>query len=126
MGGLICSGQDFSNQAPHKIEGLPRRLGIELRPYNSLATLLTFYPDTIFRSLSNIFSSVAKGHWKSLASHKDINMTATQVALIERLSASKDPSDCVLSGWEVSRRSTVGTMYDLLVDCGFNDVADLL
>jgi hypothetical protein len=31
-GGLICSGQDFgghgeaANQAPHKIEGLPRRL----------------------------------------------------------------------------------------------------
>ena len=39
---------------------------------------------------------------------------------------SDDPSECVLSRWEVSNKSTVGTMYDLLVDCELPDVADHL
>ncbi|CAB4002729.1 alpha-tubulin N-acetyltransferase 1-like [Paramuricea clavata] len=51
----------------------------------------------------------AKGYWRELASHDDINMSATQVALLERLSASKDPSDCVLSNWEAQGLHTVIT-----------------
>ncbi|XP_028394607.1 uncharacterized protein LOC114518814 [Dendronephthya gigantea] len=71
-------------------------------------------------------SLTANDCWKTLASHKDINLTKIDIDLIEMKKAMKDPSEAVLSHWEVSNTSTVGTMYDLLVDCGFNQIADNL
>lgn len=53
-------------------------------------------------------------------------MKPMDVTLLEQRSSSKDPSEIVLSTWEVSTRSTVGTMYDLFVDCGLGDLADHL
>ena len=66
----------------------------------------------------------ANGLWEKLASHKDIDIRPIDVKMLKI--RNEDPSECVLSRWEVSNKSTVGTMYDLLVDCELPDVADHL
>ena len=78
----------------------------------------------MYNKYALFFSSVGNGSWESLVSHNDIDMKATDIAYLKQ--SNKDPAESVLSSWEVSTRSTVGTMYDLLVDCDLNDVADRL
>ena len=67
---------------------------------------------------------IAKGLWESLASHPSIDMKQVDVDYLKN--SGKDCSENVLSRWEVRNKSTVGTMYDLLVDCDLLEIADLL
>ena len=71
--------------------------------------------------------SLANDYWEILAGHKDIDLNPTVVALIKKKTRSgEDPTDKVLSTWQARKNSTVGALYDLLVDCELNKIADLL
>ena len=80
----------------------------------------------IFKNLYLIYTcSLAYKYWEKLAAHEDINMSAVDLALLKQRKDT-DHAESVIAGWEVSRKSTVGLLYDLLVDCGLTDLADLL
>lgn len=71
--------------------------------------------------------SLANDYWERLAGHKDIDLNPTQVALIKKnIRSGEDPTNKVLSTWQAKKNSTVGALYDLLVDCELNKIADLL
>ncbi|XP_046845375.1 uncharacterized protein LOC124439182 [Xenia sp. Carnegie-2017] len=63
--------------------------------------------------------------WEILASHSDIDLKKLDIGMIKRRSAD-NPAEAVISRWEARNNSSVGMMYDLLVDCEFYKIADLL
>ncbi|XP_046845373.1 uncharacterized protein LOC124439181 [Xenia sp. Carnegie-2017] len=63
--------------------------------------------------------------WEILASHRDIDLKKLDIGMIKIRSAD-NPAEAVISRWEAMNNSSVGMMYDLLVDCKFYTIADRL
>lgn len=64
----------------------------------------------------------ADDHWKVLAER--LGMESTAIQYLD--SRSNNPADEVLRYWEVKAHSTVGALYDILVEIGCPLIADLL
>jgi len=71
--------------------------------------------------VSLLFS--AHDHWKVLADR--LGMDHVTINFLDSRRNS-NPADEVLRYWEVKAHSTVGTLYDILVDIGYPIIADLL
>lgn len=65
---------------------------------------------------------LADDHWKVLAER--LGMEPTAIRYLD--SRSNNPADEVLRHWEVKAHSTVGELYNILVDIGCPIIADLL
>ena len=61
-------------------------------------------------------------NWKLLADH--LGLSNTQISYFD--GRYKNPADEVLKYWEVKAASTVGILYDLLVELKFPYIADCL
>ena len=61
-------------------------------------------------------------NWKTLADH--LGLTNTQISFFD--GRYKNPADEVLKFWEVKAASTVGILYDILVELKFAYIADCL
>lgn len=61
-------------------------------------------------------------NWKTLADH--LGLTNTQISFFD--GRYKNPADEVLKYWEVKAASTVGSLYDILVELKFAYIADCL
>lgn len=64
----------------------------------------------------------AQDEWQIVAAK--VGLTNDEIKLLN--SRNKEPAEAVLSHWEVRSGTTVGALYDLLVDCGLYSVADML
>ena len=71
--------------------------------------------------VSLLFS--ADDHWKVLAERLGMENTSIKYLDSRRI---ENPADEVLRYWEVKANSTVGVLYDLLVDIGCPVIADIL
>lgn len=65
---------------------------------------------------------LANGEWQIVAGH--VGLKINDIKILER--RGKDPAEDVLSYWEVRSGTTVGALYDVLVDCELCSVADML
>ena len=65
---------------------------------------------------------LADDHWKVLA--EKLGMEHTTIKYLD--SRRTNPADEVLRYWEVKAHSTVGALYDILVDIECPMIADLL
>ena len=66
---------------------------------------------------------LADDHWKVLAERLGMEHVAIRYLDSRRNS---NPADEVLRHWEVKAHSTVGELYNILVDIGCPIIADLL
>ncbi|XP_046844841.1 trichohyalin-like [Xenia sp. Carnegie-2017] len=65
----------------------------------------------------------SKNCWETVASHRVMDLTIID---IRKFMKSENPAEEVISRWESKNKSTVGLLYDLLVDCELYNIADLL
>lgn len=66
---------------------------------------------------------LADDHWKFLAERLGMDNNSIKYLDSKRV---ENPADEVLRYWEVKANSTVGALYDILVDIGCPFIADLL
>lgn len=74
-------------------------------------------------SFGSLLFSADDHHWKSLAERLGMDNNSIKYLDSRRI---ENPADEVLRYWEVKANSTVGALYDILVDIGCPIIADIL
>lgn len=68
------------------------------------------------------FFLLASNGWKILAG--TVRLTPAEISLLD--SRHKEPAEAVITHWEVRSGTTIGALYDLLVDCELGSIADMM
>ncbi|XP_046844936.1 uncharacterized protein LOC124438784 [Xenia sp. Carnegie-2017] len=64
-----------------------------------------------------------ENYWETFARHRVMDVTIID---FRKFTKSENPAEEVISRWESKNKSTVGLLYDILVDCELYNIADLL